>query len=56
MLLFRQQNAGENRETKKASRSVENVEQFTYFGTRATNQSLIQEDIKRLNSVNAYYQ
>jgi sorting nexin-29 len=56
MLLSRQQNVGQNRDTKIANRSFENVSQFKYLGTTVTNQNLIQEEIKkRLNSGNACY-
>jgi hypothetical protein len=47
MLLSRQQNAGQNRDIKRANRSYENVSQFKYLGTTVTNQNLIQEEIKR---------
>jgi hypothetical protein len=41
---------------KTANGFFENVEQFRYLGTTVTNQSLIQEEIKRrLNSGNACY-
>jgi hypothetical protein len=33
----------------------ENVSQFKYLGMTVTNQNLIQEEIKRLNSGNACY-
>jgi hypothetical protein len=50
------QNAGQNREIKIGNRPFENVSQFKYLGTTATNQKLIQEEIKRrLNSGNACY-
>jgi hypothetical protein len=56
MLLFRQQNVGQNRDIKRANGSFENVSQFRYLGTTETNKNLIQEDIKRrLNSSNACY-
>jgi hypothetical protein len=54
MLLSRQQDVGQNRNMKIENRSFENVSQFKYLGTTATNQNLIQEEIKmRLNSGNA---
>jgi hypothetical protein len=57
MLLSRHQNVGQNRDIKMANRSFENVSQFKYLRTTATNQNLIQEEIKkRLNSGNACYQ
>jgi hypothetical protein len=43
MLLSRHQNAGQNQNIKISDRSFENVAQFKYLGTTATNQSLIQE-------------
>jgi hypothetical protein len=56
VLVSRDQNAGQNREIKMGNRSFENVSQFKYLGTTATNQNLIQEEIKRrLNSGNACY-
>jgi sorting nexin-29 len=56
MLLSRYQNVRQNRNTKIANRSFENVSQFKYFGTTVTNQNLIQEEIKRrLNSGNSCY-
>jgi hypothetical protein len=54
MLLSHHQVAGKNHDTKIGDRCFENVAQFRYLGTRATNQNLIQEEIKRrLNSGNA---
>jgi hypothetical protein len=38
MLLSRHHNAGQNRNVEIANRPFENVEQFKYFGTIATNQ------------------
>jgi hypothetical protein len=56
MLLSRHQNAGQNYDIKRANRSFGNVPQFKCLGTTATNQNLIQEEIKRsLNSCNACY-
>jgi hypothetical protein len=56
MLLSRHQNAGQNHDIKTANRSFENVTQFIYLGTTVTNQSLIQDEIKRrLNSGKACY-
>jgi hypothetical protein len=55
MLLSRHKNAGQNRDIKTANRSFENVSQFKYLETTVTNQNLIQEEIKRLNSGNACY-
>jgi hypothetical protein len=54
--VSRDQNADQNREIKLGNRSFENVSQFKYLGTTATNQNLIQEEVKRrLNSGNACY-
>jgi hypothetical protein len=56
MLVFRDQNAGQNREIKIGNRSFENVSQFKYLGTIVTNQNLIKEKFKRrLNSINTCY-
>jgi hypothetical protein len=56
MLLSRQQNAGQNHDINIANRFFENFVQLKYLGTTATNQNLIQKEIKRrLNSGNACY-
>jgi hypothetical protein len=56
MLLSNRQNASQNHNIEMANISFENVAQFTYAGTTITNQSLVQEEIKRrLNSGNACY-
>jgi hypothetical protein len=56
MMLSRYQNVYQNRGIKIANRLSENVSQFKYLGKTVTNQSLIQEGIKRrLNSGNACY-
>jgi hypothetical protein len=57
MLLSRHQNVGQYRDIKirVANRSFENVSQFKYLGTTVTNQNLIKEEIKRMNSGNACY-
>jgi hypothetical protein len=58
ILLSRHQNAGQNHDIKidNTRRPFENVAQFRYLGTTATNRNLIQEEIKkRLNSGNACY-
>jgi hypothetical protein len=56
MLLSRLQNVGQNRDIKIANKLFKNVSQFKYLGTTATNQNLIQKEIKRrLNSGNACY-
>jgi hypothetical protein len=46
VLLSRHQNAGQNRDMKIAKRSLENVTQLKYLGTRVTNQNFIQEEIE----------
>jgi hypothetical protein len=56
MLLSHHQNAQQNHDIKIANSSSENVAKVKYLGTRATNQNLIQEKIKRrVNLGNAYY-
>jgi hypothetical protein len=55
MLLSLYLNAGQNHNIKIANRSSQNVAQFKYLGTTVSNQNLIQEKIRRLNSGNAYY-
>jgi hypothetical protein len=52
MLLSRRQNSGQNRDIRIGNRSFKNVSQLTYLGTTETNQNLIQEEVKRLNSGN----
>jgi hypothetical protein len=55
MLVCHDQNAGQNWDIKIANRSFEKVSQFKYLGMTVTNQNLIQEGIKRLNSGNVCY-
>jgi hypothetical protein len=56
MLLSRQQNVGQNQDIRTTNISFENVSKFKYLGTTVTNQTLIQEEVKRrLNSCNACY-
>jgi hypothetical protein len=56
MLLSRHQNAGQDYHMKIVERFYENVSQFKYLGTTATNQYFFQEEIKsRFNSGNAWY-
>jgi hypothetical protein len=43
MLLSRRQNAGQNRDSKIANRSFENVSQLKYLGMTVTNQNLVQK-------------
>jgi hypothetical protein len=52
MALSRRQNIGQNRDIKIANRSFENMSQLKYLGTKVTNQNLIQEKIKSLDSGN----
>jgi hypothetical protein len=53
MLVSRDQNAGQNREIKIGNRSCENLSQFKYLEMTVINKNIIQDRIKRLNSVNA---
>jgi hypothetical protein len=46
MLLSRHRNAGQNRNTKIANRSFENVAQLKYFGTTVTDRNSIQEKLR----------
>jgi hypothetical protein len=56
MLLSHHHNAEQNHDIKRANGYFENVAVFRYLGMTATNQNLIQEDIKsRVNSGNACY-
>jgi hypothetical protein len=56
LLVSSDQNADQNQEIKIGNRPFENVSQFKYLGMTITNQSLIQEEIKRrLNSGNVCY-
>jgi hypothetical protein len=41
MLLSRHQNAGQNHDINIANRSFENVAQFKFLGTTATNEHLV---------------
>jgi hypothetical protein len=55
-LLSRHQNAGQNDDMKTANGPFENMARLKYVGTTVTDQSLIQEEIKRrLNSDNVCY-
>jgi ribosomal protein S2 len=47
MLLSRHQNAGQSYDIKIGNKCFENVAEFRYLGTTITNQTLIQEEIKR---------
>jgi hypothetical protein len=50
------QTAGQSHDIKVANRCFENVAKFRYLGTTITNQTLIQEELKkRLNSGKASY-
>jgi hypothetical protein len=53
MLISHHQNSGQNHNVKIANRSFEDMAQFKYLETTATNQNLIQEEIKR--RLNCYY-
>jgi hypothetical protein len=51
MVMSRDQNAGQNHNTKIGNKSFESVERFKYLGTTLTNRNSIQEEIKsRLKS------
>jgi hypothetical protein len=43
MVEYREQNAGQNHNRKRADESFENVAKFKYFGNTVTNQNYIQE-------------
>jgi hypothetical protein len=54
--MRRYENAGQIWDMNTANRSFEDVTQFTYLGTAAANQNLIQVEIKKsLKSGNARY-
>jgi hypothetical protein len=56
ILFSLHQNAEQNHDQETANRSFENVVQFKYVGTTATNHNLIQEETEtRLNSGNVCY-
>jgi hypothetical protein len=46
MLMFRQQNAGQNSNIKVANKTFENVAKFRSLETALTNQNLINEEVK----------
>jgi hypothetical protein len=46
MVTVLSQDAGQNHDIKIGNRYFENVVQFKYLGTTATNQNLIQEEIE----------
>jgi hypothetical protein len=46
MLLLHHQNVGQNWDIKTADRSFENMSQFKYLGRTATNQNLIQKELR----------
>jgi hypothetical protein len=48
LLLSRHQIVSQNRNIKIANISFENVLQFKYLGTAATNKNLTQEEIKKI--------
>jgi hypothetical protein len=51
MLISPHQKALQNRNIKMASRSVENVAEFKYFGTTATDQNFVPEEMVILATV-----
>jgi hypothetical protein len=54
VFMSRRQNAGQNHNAMKVSKSFENLTKFTYLQTEVTDQSCILEDIlSRSNSGNA---
>jgi hypothetical protein len=55
MLLSHHQNVGQNHDIKEANRSFENGAQFRYLRTTVTDQTLIQEEIKRRPNSAFYY-
>jgi hypothetical protein len=55
MLVSCDQNADHSQDTQIANRMSEHVTQLRYLGTSVTNNNLIQEIKKRLNSANACY-
>jgi hypothetical protein len=55
-LLSHHQNAGQNHDIKIDNKYFENMAQLKYLGMIVTNETLINEEIKkRLNSGNACY-
>jgi hypothetical protein len=57
MLLSHQQNAGQSHEMEIGKESFQNAEEFKYLGRTVTNETLIEEEIKRtLNLSNACQQ
>jgi hypothetical protein len=54
MVMYRNQNAGQNHNIKADNKSFERVEEFKYLGTTLTNRNSIHEEVKsRLKSGNA---
>jgi hypothetical protein len=56
IIMSRDQNAGRSYSMKIDNTSIERVEDFTYLGTKSTNQNSFQEEIKsRFKTGNACY-
>ena len=56
MVMFQEQNVGQNHNIKIGNKSLESVEQFEYLGTTLTGQYSIHEEIKsRLKSGSVCY-
>jgi len=56
VVIYRDQNAGQNHRLRIDNSAFERVEEFKYFGTTLTIQNYIREEIKRrLKSGNACY-
>jgi hypothetical protein len=54
MVMSRDQNAGQNYNTKVDNKSFERAEQFIYLGTTLTNRNSIQEELNQPTRENLY--